>query len=165
MSDHLATYLTDHMAGSVSALELLARLEKAHEGEPIAETATRLIQEIHCEREILDGLAEKVGVSMSLPRKAASWVTEKLAQAKLMYDDPSDGPLRLLESLEALSLGVEGKRLLWRSLRTASDHREELVGPDYDGLIGLAKDQRERLEVHRLDAAADALADVAVKST
>lgn len=164
MSDHLATYLTDHMAGSVSALELLERLEKSYAGEPVAETAARLIREIHGERQVLDGLAEKVGASISLPRKAASWISEKLVQAKLLYDDPAGGPLGLLESLEALSLGVEGKRLLWRSLRMAADNREELVGPDYDHLIGLAKDQRDRLEVHRLDAAAGALAAVSAES-
>lgn len=157
MSDDLATYLTDHMAGSVAALELLGRLRDAHEAGPIGETAAGIIAEINDERKVLDGLAEKVGATMSLPRKAASWVAEKAAQVKLLYDDPSAGSFRLLESFEALSLGVEGKRLLWRSLRAASARRTDLVGPDYDGLIAQAEDQRSRLETHRLAAALDAL--------
>ncbi|WP_337175829.1 hypothetical protein [Paludisphaera sp.] len=158
MSDDLAKYLTDHMAGSVAALELLERLRAANENGPIAATAARLIDEIHGEREVLDGLAEKAGATMTLPRKAASWVAEKAVQLKLLYDDPTEGCLRLLESFEALSLGVEGKRLLWRALRANSAHRPELVGPDYDGLIALAESQRERLETHRLAAAEEALA-------
>lgn len=164
MSDELATYLTDHMAGSVAALDLLERLRDAHEGGPIAATAARLIDEIGGERKVLDGLAEKVGASPTLPRRAAAWVVEKATQLKLLYDDPAAGGLRLLESFEALSLGVEGKRLLWRSLRAASAHRPELVGPDYDGLIALAEDQRGRLETHRLAAAEQALASAPAPS-
>ncbi|MDG3004592.1 hypothetical protein [Paludisphaera mucosa] len=157
MADDLATYLTDHMAGSVAALELLDRLEKAHGGDPVGATAAQLLDEIGRERTILDGLAERVGASMTLPRKAASWIAEKATQLKLRYDDPGDGSLRLLESFEALSLGIEGKRLLWKSLSTASARRPEFVGPDYDALIAAAEDQRRRVEVHRL-AAADSVA-------
>ncbi|WP_165250472.1 hypothetical protein [Paludisphaera soli] len=155
--DHLATYLTDHMAGSTAALELLERLKAEYEGDPVAATATRLIAEIGDERKVLDGLAERIGASVTLPRKAASWITEKAAQLKLLYDDPKGGPLRHLESFEALSLGIEGKRLLWRALATASARRRELVGPDYDGLVAQAEDQRRRVEAHRLAAAAEAL--------
>jgi len=158
MADHLATYLTDHMAGSVAALELLERLKGEHEGGPIAATASQLLGEIGDERKVLDGLAGRVGASVTLPRRAASWVAEKAAQAKLLYDDPSGGALRLLESFEALSLGIEGKRLLWRALATASARRPELVGPDYDALIALAEDQRRRVEAHRVAAAEEALA-------
>ena len=158
MSDDLATYLTDHMAGSVAALEVLERLADSRGDEPVGAEAARLRDEILGERRILDGLAERLGVAMSLPRKAASWVAEKAVQVKLRYDDPGDGAFRLLESLEGLSLGIEGKRLLWKSLSNASSSRDDLKGPDYDGLIAAAEDQRRRVEVHRLAAARDALA-------
>ncbi|AMV37954.1 hypothetical protein [Planctomyces sp. SH-PL62] len=157
MGDHLATYLTDHMAGSVAAVELLERFKEEHGDDPIGRTATQLLKEIADERKVLDDLAERVGASVTLPRKAASWIAEKAAQLKLRYDDPQGGPLRRMESFEALSLGIEGKRLLWRALATASARRLELAGPDYDGLIALAEDQRRRVEVHRLAAAEEAL--------
>jgi len=33
---YLATYLNDHLAGAVTALELVEQLEKAHAGAPLA---------------------------------------------------------------------------------------------------------------------------------
>src|SRR5438067_2160325 len=36
-NEHIATYLNDHLAGSVVALELLEHLEAAHDNTPLAE--------------------------------------------------------------------------------------------------------------------------------
>jgi hypothetical protein len=54
----------------------------------------------------------RLGVPTSAPRRAAAWLAEKLTELKLRLDDPSGGALRLMETLEAVSVGIEGKRLL-----------------------------------------------------
>jgi len=36
-NEHIATYLNDHLAGSVVALELLEHLEAAHDNTPLVE--------------------------------------------------------------------------------------------------------------------------------
>lgn len=154
---HLVTYLNDHLAGSVVALELLDGLEREHAGTPIARFVAGLRGEIEQDRGELGTLMTRLNITESLPRKAVAWLTEKATALKLRLDDPHEGPLRLLESFEGLSLGIEGKRLLWRSLQAASAGTPDLQGPDYDRLAGRAEEQRRGLEPLRIEAARAAL--------
>lgn len=150
---HLATYLNDHLAGSETALELLEHLEQSHAGTPEAALAAELRADILEDRRELEALIARRGAAVSRTRKMAGWLAEKAAQLKLKVDDPAGGPLRRLEVFEAVSLGVEGKRLLWRSLAAA------LPGAaDYGRLEQRAEEQRRRLEAARLAAAQAALA-------
>jgi hypothetical protein len=54
--------------------------------------------------------------------------------------------LHLLEAMEAASLGIEGKRLLWVVLQAASERSPRLKILDYDRLIQRAEEQRQRVE-------------------
>jgi len=65
-------------------------------------------------------------------------------------------PLSRLEELEFLSLGVEGKLLLWRCLESVSSAEQRLAGFDFATLVKRAEVQREELERFRLEAAVDA---------
>lgn len=150
---HLATYLNDHLAGSEAALELLDHLEKEHAGTQIAMLASGLRQDIEADRVELEALMARLGISQSGTRKATAWLSEKAAQLKLRLDDPAKGSLRLLEIFEALSLGIEGKRLLWRSLKTAAVYNPELQGTDYQNLERRADEQRIGVEPFRMGAA------------
>ena len=155
-SDYLGTYLNDHLAGSVVALELLEDLEaKAEEGAKSFFSGLRT--EITEDKRELESLMNRLRVRESAPRKAAAWITEKLAHLKLTLDDRTAGPLWLLEALEALSLGIEGKLALWRALAVVQT-RPELEGLDLERLAERAVDQRCRVEVARLDAAKAAFA-------
>jgi len=62
------------------------------------------------------------------------------------------------EELEMLSLGIEGKRMLWKVLGTRASSDGRLVGFDFSGLQRRAESQRRRLEPFRLGLAAAALA-------
>jgi hypothetical protein len=62
---------------------------------------------------------------------------------------------RLLE-METLSLGIEGKLAMWRALKAIAGADARLAGTDFDRLIDRARQQRKRLEPHRLEAAAGA---------
>lgn len=153
----IATYLNDHLSGAAAALELLEHLEERHAGTDLGRVAAELRAEIAADRDELSGLMERLGVSQSRTRKAAAWLGEKAAQLKLHLDDLGDGALRLQESLEALSLGIEGKRLLWRALAAVAEEAPALQGVDYESLIRRAEEQRSRVEPLRLDAARKAL--------
>ena len=150
---HLVTYLNDHLAGSVVALELLDGLEREHAGTPIARFAAGLRAEIEQDRGELETLMARLDITESLPRKAVAWLAEKATALKLRLDDPHQGALRQLESFEGLSLGIEGKRLLWRSLQAASAGNPDLQGLEYDRLAGRAEEQRRGLEPLRIEAA------------
>ena len=71
----------------------------------------------------------------------------------MRLDDSVHGPLRLLESLEAVQLGINGKLALWRPLIAAAE-----VAPargdalDYQSLAKRATEQIGRVEAQRVKA-------------
>lgn len=154
---YVTTYLNDHLAGSVLALELLDQLQKQHAGTPLESLVAPLRVDIEADQSELKALIGRLGVGTSVLRKATAWLAEKVAELKLKADDPTDGPLRLLESLETVSLGIEGKRGLWIVLETTAASNPALRGIDYGRLGRRAEEQRSRVEAARLDAARAAL--------
>jgi hypothetical protein len=158
MSDQrLATYLNDHLAGAVAALELMEHVERAYAGTPVERLVAAVRADVSADRDELEAFMRRLGVTESGPRKAAGWLAERVARLKLRLDDPSGGSLRLLETLEAIALGIEGKLALWRALGTVAGSVPELQGVDYDRLARRAGEQRDRLEPARLEAARAAL--------
>jgi hypothetical protein len=155
--DHIATYLNDHLAGSVVAVELMENLEAVYAGKPIADFIAKLRADVEVDRRELEDLMGRLQISESRTRKASAWLTEKFTQLKLRLDDPAHGELRLFESLEALSLGIEGKRSLWLALSTAAEVSPQLRIANYQRLQQRAKEQRDRVEEKRLELAKAAL--------
>ena len=156
-NEHIATYLNDHLAGSVVALELLEQLGATHANTPLADFFSKLRIDITADRQELASLMERLQIAESRTRKASAWLAEKVTALKLRLDDPADGDLRLFESLEALSLGIEGKKSLWLALSTAAKEIPALQLLDYERLRGRAEEQRSRVEAMRLDTAKRAL--------
>lgn len=141
----LATYLNDHLSGSTAALELLEHLEQTHAD--LAPFLRNLRHDIELSRKELESLIARLGATRSAPRRAVGWVAEKLALLKMRVDDLSGSKLKLLESLEAVAIGIHGQGSLWRALKVVPS----ASGPDYDKLIARADEQR--IEAVRLDAA------------
>jgi len=153
---HLATYLNDHLAGSVSALELLSSLETAQADIDMARFVSELRVEIEADQQELENLMQRLQITESRPRQAGGWLAEKVLQIKLRLDDPDGGALYLLESLELLAIGIEGKRRLWRALAAAAVPGLQLT--DYERLTKRAEEQQQRVETVRLVAAKTAFA-------
>jgi hypothetical protein len=156
-SEHLATYLNDHLAGSVAMIDLLEHLGRAHAGTGPGRFATELRAEIVADQAELESLMARLRIVQSAPRKATAWIAEKATQVKLWLDDPKGGSLSVLQALEAVVVGVEGKRALWTALSASSIVAPQLQGLDYARLTERAVDQQRRIEVVRLDAARSAL--------
>jgi hypothetical protein len=154
----LRTYLSDHLAGSVAALELLDHLVKVHEMSDRESFYRGLRAEIEEDQKVLQTLLEQAGGRESPVRKAAAWLSEKVGQAKLAFDDPGGNQLRILEALETLALGIQGKSLLWRALASVTDSVPTARTVDLTRLQGRAKDQFERVDAERLRIARIALA-------
>jgi hypothetical protein len=150
---YLTTYLNDHLAGATSALALLGTLRSGeHGGE-----WDQIERDIRADREELEGLMTRAGIPMSSARQRVAWTSEKLTEFKLRLDDPDRGALHRLELLELLALGIDGKRALWMALQAAAGHAEALRSLDYPRLIDRAHEQRQLVELRRLQAATDAL--------
>jgi hypothetical protein len=149
--EHLNDYLNDHLAGSVGALELLDRVIEACEGKPLERFFRDLRREIEEDQEQLKELMAKLGASESSVRKAGAWLAEKLSRPKIDLGDEEE--MGIFLALEALHLGISGKRSLWRALQAASRTMPELARLDYSGLEKRAIEQCERVEARRLEIA------------
>ncbi len=156
-SAHLAVYLNDHLAGGAAALEMVEALAH-HQDASLVEFATILRSDVEQDRDELLRLMRGAGVETSRVRRAVGWLSEKTARLKLAVDDPVDGRLHTYEMLEALALGIEGKRALWAALQALSPLIPELRGGDYRRLMQRADDQRAAVELRRLGWAAVAFA-------
>ena len=157
-NEHLATYLNDHLSGSVGAIELLEHLQAAYAGDELEHFFFELRNDIEADRQELKRLMDQLQIAQSGPRKAGAWIAGKLAELKMRLDDSAHGPLRLLESLEAVELGINGKLALWRALIAAGEVAPALRGVlDYQRLVKRATEQIERVDAHRLKAAKAAL--------
>jgi hypothetical protein len=160
MSDrYLATYLADHLAGSVIAIEILEHLAKSYPEEKLRTFFGDLLGDIAADREELESLVKRLDVSVGVFRSTVAWFTEKAARLKLRLDDVGDGSLRLLEASELVATGIDGKRALWQALEAASVKTAKLRGMDFGRLIERAAQQRERIETVRQSAARDAFQD------
>ncbi len=147
----LAIYLNNHLAASVTALELLSSLETEQANTDLANFAAQLRSEIEAEQQQLENLMEQLQISKNRPRQVAGWLAEKFTQVKLRLDDSNDGALHLLESLELLLIGIEGKRGLWRALAAVAV--PGLPVSDYERFASRSEDQQQRVETIRLAAA------------
>jgi hypothetical protein len=151
--DDLSSYLNDHLAGSVGALELLDRLIDIYTGKPLEQFFRDLRNEIDADQETLKELIAKLGEKESAVRKAGAWIVEKLSRAKIQLSETREGGMGLFLALEALALGIHGKRSLWRALATAAETSPRLRGPDYATLEKRAVEQHNRVEAERLEVA------------
>ena len=149
----LATYLNDHLAGSVAALELVDRLRRLSGETDQEKLFVSLREEIEEDREVVKNLLQSVGGKESVARKAVAWLTEKVGEAKLELDDSGDGQLRRLEALETLGLGIQGTLGLWRALGASSSREPGIAKLDLSRLEQRARDQFDRVEAQRLLAA------------
>jgi hypothetical protein len=157
MNAHLETYLNDHLAGSNSALDLYSALDLLTRLEENYANMTRDLAEVRAvvqeDQKELKTIMARLHLKESQSRKVSGWLAEKVAQLKLKVDDPGSSSLYLLESLEILALGIQGKLALWRALSVvAADNATRRVA-DYEQLAKRAKEQHRRVEDLRLQAA------------
>lgn len=156
-NSQLPTYLNDHLGGSVMALELLDHLIDSRKDAPLAATLVDVRAEVQADQKVLQRVLQGLGESESVIRKAAGWLAEKAARLKLSGSGLEDDSLELLEALETLSLGIEGKRGLWRALSEVARDVPSLVEVDFAQLVSRAEAQRSVVERERLVVARQAL--------
>jgi hypothetical protein len=123
----LTTYLNDHLAGSVTALELLERLGRLHRGTEREKLFQSLRREVEEDQKVLQQVLDQVGGKESRARKAAAWLTEKIGEAKL------------------------------KALSATADRLPQLGNLDFDHLQRRATQQHEQVETQRIHVARVAL--------
>ena len=155
----LASYLSDHLAGSTAAVELLDHLKESHRDGELGKLFKELHAEVTSDQDVLRKLLRRFS-RPSVIRKAGAWMAEKFNRVKLRLAGDKAGELGLVEALEILVLGITGKQLLWRALSASLGDSPLLRGIDLSQLEQRAIDQSERVEAHRLEAAREAFLKV-----
>lgn len=155
MSEPLATYLHDHLAGAAYAIDLLEFMCDQHRDEDLGRFAAELRGEIEQDRDTLRDITERLGATGGTLKEAASWWAEKVSRFKLGHDSGSG--LATFEGLEFLAIGILGKRALWRAMATIAISNPLLAGVDFDALAARAQKQHDQVEQRRLMLARTAL--------
>ncbi len=157
-NEMLSSYLNDHLAASAAAIELVQKLRAENEGSTLGAFLSGLEPEIEADKVTLETVMDRLGVPPSGVKQLAGKVLEKLSRLRL-NDRITGGPaVTQLMELETLSLGIEGKVALWRSLQQGAESRPELREFDLATLVERAVEQRAGVEPHRLASAAETFA-------
>ena len=146
----LDSYLNDHLAGSISALELIAHWAEVHKGEPLGSFFVEAEKEIKADQDTLRDVMRTLGVEESKVRQAGAWAAEKVGRARLIIAGDEPGSLGLVLTLEGLIMGVTGKKLMWRAVAAAKLPRLNIY--NFEQLQRRAEQQVERIEAERISA-------------
>jgi hypothetical protein len=149
MSSHsLPTYLNDHLAGSVAALEMIDHIMAANKATPLHAFLAAMKIEIDADQETLKQIVAAVGAKESATRQAMAWTIEKVGWVKLEISDLHE--YGLLQALEALVLGITGKRGLWEVLASLQSTTPALQDFHFATLIERATKQAGSVNDRRL---------------
>jgi hypothetical protein len=108
----LATYMRDHLAGADTAIQLVQRLSDAYRGVPEGALFESLYEQFREDRGVVEGLLAELGYTSRSAKRLAGQATGSALRA---VAGGAPGDLSLFRTLEALAIGVQGKRCLWRA--------------------------------------------------
>ena len=141
-----ATYLRDHLAGADTAIQTVHGLREAYRGSTEGALFESLYEQFREDRGVVEGILATLRSSPWSIKRVAGRATGTVL-GKTAGGAPGDPSL--FRTLEALAIGVQGKRCLWRAAQAlvAFPHppgRRSLVELEAD-----AVQQWEAIERHR----------------
>lgn len=153
----LDSYLNDHLAGSVAALELIAHCAHLYKGKRIGAFFAEMETLIGADQDTLRDLMSRLSIEESKMRQAGAWAGEKLSRALLAIAGNEPNGVGLLLALEGLIMGIAGKGLLWRALTAANLPKLRIF--DFEELRRRAAEQIKRAQAEQVQSARRALVD------
>jgi hypothetical protein len=131
------------------ALAIATRLARTHQGTDTGAAMTGLADSIRSEQQVVRAAIERLPSHADLIRRAFGVIgaAGRLAGSLPLVPEPS-----LVEDLEALAVGVWGKRLLWGALARVAESEGGFDGVDLDALAAKAEDQEREILRLRQDA-------------
>jgi hypothetical protein len=142
----LIAYLRDHLSGSDMALRVVHRLGSTHKGTEDGMLFRRLSKEFKEDRAIVRTLLTQLGASGRSIKRAAGYASGAVLSVTA-GGEPGD--LSLLRTLEALAIGVQGKRCMWRALQNLRTIPSTVDGMNFVELEAKAVRQWEAIEARR----------------
>jgi len=150
----LIAYLRDHLGGSDAAIRVVHRLVSTHQGTEDGMLFRRLARELEEDRSVVRDLLGRLGASGRSMKRVAGYASGAVLSVTA-GGEPGD--LSLFRTLEALSIGVQGKRCMWRALQHLRPLPPAVHGIDFVELEAKAVRQWEAIEERRRDLVARTL--------
>jgi hypothetical protein len=155
---YLAIYLNDQLAAGVLWREIARRaLRNNRDGElgtALAEVASGIAEDV----ETFKAIMSRLGVRRNPMKLALAVGAERVGRLKPNGRLVRYSPLSRFLELDILAMGIEGKKVLWTSLRDLAGLAGRLPDMDFDELIRRAERQRRTLEPYRARTGTAALA-------
>jgi hypothetical protein len=141
----LVAYLHDHLGGAEVAIQVVERLRRTSTSADDRMFFEWLYRHFDQDREVVESLLRRLGASPGTAKRVAGHASGGLLKF-LAGGEPGD--LALFRTLEALAIGVQGKRCMWRALQFL---RPGLIVPGrtWPDLESAALWQWEAIEEHR----------------
>jgi hypothetical protein len=142
----LIAYLRDHLGGADMAIRVVHRLGSANRGPEDGTLLRRLAKEFDEDHSVVRTLLTQLGASGRSVKRAAGFASGAVLSVPA-GGEPGD--LSLLRTLEALAIGVQGKRCMWRALQSLRTGPPTVGGMDFVELEAKAVRQWEAIEGRR----------------
>ena len=156
----LIAYLRDHLTGSDVAIRVVHRLRLTHHGTD-GMLFHRLFKEFEEDRYVVHALLARLGASGRSLKRAAGVASGTVL---MVAAGGAAGDLSLLRALEALAIGVQGKRCMWRALHNLSPVPFTFDGLNFVELEAKAVHQWEAIEERRQALVAQTLSVAALRA-
>ena len=147
MHRNLDTYLHDHLAAAIGAIELIELLHRRVEEPDVRSVLAWLLLEVKRDEAALQEIAEGLAIGSSTLKTSAAWVSARFVSLKTREAQDAFGSF---EGLEVLALGILGKLHLWKALGRSAAFASDAYKPDLETLIRRAEDQHSKVEELRL---------------
>jgi len=147
----LTTYLQDHLAGSVAAIEILDALRDQQAHGSIGSFAAAILEEVERDRETLESLIKRMGGGASAVKETTAWIGARFKRLRMRHSLSED--FGALEALEIIALGILGKKALWDALAALRDMDGPLGELDLEQLMERANTQHALVEARRVEMA------------
>lgn len=150
----LGAYLRDHLAGADAAIQVVGHLKDA---QPVGSNGTLfgwLHEQFQRDRDVVIALLTDLRVSPRSVKRIAGQAAGSMLKSAAVA---RPGELSLFRTLEGLSVGVQGKRCLWRAAQVLAPSLRPPGGRTFGELESNASDQWEAIERYRLALVAQTL--------
>lgn len=143
---NFAAYLRDHLTGADAAIHLVGRLREAHWNTPEGAVFVSLYEQFREDRADVEALLDDLHRSRLSIKRVAGRATGTALRA---VSGGRPGDLSLFRTMEALAIGVQGKRCLWRAAQRLAAMHPAPGRRSFAELEAAAVSQWEQIERYR----------------
>jgi hypothetical protein len=162
-TEPLAVYVNDHLAGSTAGLTLMDDLASRAEGTALAPKLRTLAAEVREDQQLLRETLDRLAAGERRVVQAAAWLGEKVHEKRLALAARNHPALGLLEGLESIALGLQGKLAIFRVLAELGPLDPRLAGLPYGARADRTVAHHGMIEAERRAAAREAFGMVSVE--